>query len=156
MALGDVFKIKKFKTKIRDLESENKQLKETILNLDCKLQQSINIKNRVKDVPIDINKFCTNEYKSQFEFYAEHKCNSDDELFKKFNDLLNEEKFYIIAFTESLDFIKNKRNKKLSTEKQLKKYILTNRGNEIIDYLIGHSYYNIDLMLYNLYTKDSF
>ena len=141
----DLFKIKKFKTENAELKLECKNLTnalhesmDKIQNLEksiaeYKKKDNAYLTDYVETKQVDINSFYTNEYKTLFESYMNAGKHSDEEIFNKFNELYNKETIYFEGIVSCIDFIRTKRNKKLSTEKQILKYILTDTGRTSLD-----------------------
>ena len=154
--LKDIFKIKEFKKQISKLEHEKKdyetltnELSSTVYKLQTRiknLETQLNDKNSCKcktntneclETVIDTNKFITQEYVSKFET-AVDSCESSEDQLKIFNNYLNDEKIYTSAIVNCLDFIIHKKNKKEAIAKQLKKYLLTAYGKEVIEDLMNY------------------
>lgn len=133
MALKDLFKVKEFKNEIEELKIKNasdikvysnelskanskiKELEEIILNYK---QKSFGyITDYIEFKEINVNAFCTNEYKTLFESFVNNESHSETEILNKFNELYNKEKIYFEGIVSCIDFIRTKRNPKMSTEK---------------------------------------
>lgn len=147
MSIKDLFRIKDFKEKIYSLTERNQILEEELRdasNRNEELKRLLDVKNSsnatsidVKFKEVDIDAFCTNEYKTEFANYINDNVNhSLDDVFIKFNQLINEELIYFAAIISCIDFIRTKRNRKLSTEKQIVKYMLTKTGRDNLDSFI--------------------
>ena len=135
MAFTDLFRIKKFKQEIEELRSKYhddlNDANERIKELEKELQSHNANQKCFKDV--DINAFCTNEYMMRFESYLNAKKRSDDIILYKFNELLNMEDAYFKGIASCIDFIRTKRKPKISIEKQLVQYVLTEHGRNLLN-----------------------
>ena len=127
----DCKKCKEYENTIRELNGDILKYRHKMDELNNEIE---NLKNELNSInlienTIDVNKFLTNEYRNLFNFYMlvnDKKLNK--ELLKVFNSYLNEEKTFFRGVVACIDFIRTKRNKKISTEKQLLKYIFTDEG----------------------------
>lgn len=156
MILKDLFKVKEFKKEIEELKNNNasdkkiysnelskanskiKELEEIILNYK---QKSFGyITDYIESKEININAFCTNEYKTLFESFVNNESHSETEILNKFNELYNKEKIYFEGIVSCIDFIRTKRNPKISTEKQILKLILTENGRNTLNSYIDAIY----------------
>ena len=157
--LRDIFKIKEFKNQILKLENELKDYRTLVYELEsnernlksyvqkletqlndknsCDCEQSVDEQNEQLETIIDVNKFITHQYASGFNAAMDF-CNSDKERLRVFNNYLNDEKIYVSAIVECLKFIMYKKNNKEAIAKQLKKYLLTKHGKEIIEGFINN------------------
>lgn len=156
MAFGDLFKIKKLKQEIERLKEErmneaksyideihklndklavsektNKELQ--ALLLEYKQKVNGHLTDYVESKEYNIDSFCTNEYKTQFEFFINNEERNEEEILNKFNELYNKESIYFEGIAACIDFIRTKRKPKVSTEKQILKYILTDTGKNMLD-----------------------
>ena len=127
----DCKKCKEYENTIRELNGDILKYRHKMDELNNEienLKNELNSNNLIENT-IDVNKFLTNEYRNLFNFYMlvnDKKLNK--ELLKVFNSYLNEEKTFFRGVVACIDFIRTKRNKKISTEKQLLKYIFTDEG----------------------------
>ena len=145
MSIKDLFKIKDFKSTINSLTTENNELRGILDNRDEKIKnleeiianykkkETLHITDYIETKQVDANAFYTNEYKTMFESYLNNEKHTKEEIFNKFNELYNKETIYFEGIVSCIDFIRTKRNKKLSTEKQILKYILTETGRTSLD-----------------------
>ena len=156
MILKDLFKIKEFKKEIEELKIKNasvtkvysselnkanskiKELEEVILDYKQKSLGRIIDYTEFKEV--DVNVFCTNEYKTMFESFVNNESHSEIEILNKFNELYNKEKIYFEGIVSCIDFIRTKRNPKISIEKQILKLVLTENGRKTLDSYIDAIY----------------
>ena len=156
MAFKDLFKIKEFKKEIDDLTAQIKNYNFEINKLNselvdsnkknkalensleiCKKQINEYKSNYIESKEANIDNFYTNEYKTQFETFLKKKTLTDDEILQKYNKLYNDESIYFEGIVSCIDFIKTKRKPKVSIEKQILNYILTNAGRTKLNSIIN-------------------
>ena len=131
--LKKLFKSKKYKdeTTIKLYQAKIKELEDEIMNYKQRLAGFVS--EYVEDKEINIDNFCTKEFKTQFINYIGNEKHSETEVLNKYNELINKEKIYFSGIFDCLDFIITRRNKKQSIEKQIRKYILTTMGNAMVN-----------------------
>lgn len=145
-----IFKSKKFKEIESKLEQEKERLKslnETIESLIkensdlsdelmfCKKELTKSLTNYIEESTVDIDKFMTSTYKDMFNSILLQNSFSDVELKDKYNLLLNQEKVYLDACIDILNYCKYDKNRSCSIEKQLEKKFLTNCGLSYLNYI---------------------
>lgn len=151
-----LFKSKQLKKEIEDLKikhaNEVKTYTNEISKLNCKLasveksndelqnvlseyKQKFNnyITSYIESEEYNVDNFFTNEFKTQFENFVNNEGHSEEEILNKYNELYNKESIYFEGIASCIDFIRTKRNPKISTEKQILKYILTETGRKSLD-----------------------
>lgn len=146
-------------TKIKILKEENAKLRQLLNEVerdyDKRLTEAITTANNFENIlkvvlkkynelankdlknlfapAVNVDLFVTNNYKQEFENFVNNEGHTDIEILIKFNELYNEESTYFDGIVTCIDFIRTKRNPKLSTEKQILKYILTETGRKSLD-----------------------
>ena len=154
MSFKDLFRIKEFKKEIEDLKAKHvneiKAYTTEISKLSAQLTEAEEVNKQVHNLLLKYEKqysiiydefekeptssvFYTNEYKTMFESYLNSGGHSEEEILCKFNELCNKESIYFKGIVSCIDFIRTKRNRKVSTEKQILKYILTEPGRDMLD-----------------------
>ena len=155
MAFTDLFRIKKFKKEIEDLKEHIETQREELKLLDIKLhdvnkkntqlEQVIeNYKKSVKKRPgkklkyktINTDDFYTTDYKNRFESFMQNATCTDEMLLDKFNEFKDMEYSYFEGIATCINFIRIKRNRKMSFEKQILKNMLTENGRTSVDSII--------------------
>ena len=142
--LKDLFKGKEYRLKLEKLQDNHvkevkiysnelnvahariKELENMIEQFKC--QKFVYISDYIEEKEVDVNKFFTNEYKLSFENFINEE-HSHAETLNKFNELINKEKIFFDGILSCIDFIHTKR---MSTEKQLINYSLTDCGREAV------------------------
>lgn len=130
-------KFKKFIMDIFDViksqETKIVELEETLKSHECCAEETCDCEAVLKYDTIDRSLFRTKKYLDLFDDFG---CSEDDkETLINFNNCLNNEEQYVAGIYDLLHFINVERNKKISTEKQIRKNILTEKGNEDFDKL---------------------
>lgn len=138
-----LFKSKKFK-EIEELLNKEKErsssLNNTIISIIkenealrneltyCKKELTKSLTDYIEESNVDIDKFMTSTYRDRFNSILLQNSFSDVELKDKYNLLLNQEKMYLEACIDVLNYCKYDKHRSLSIEKQLEKKFLTAGG----------------------------
>ena len=91
--------------------------------------------NYIEEAEVDINKFMTTTYQDRFHTALLQNSFSDVELKDKYNLLLNQERMYLEACIDILNYCKYDKNRSTSIEKQLEKKFLTDIGLKYVNYV---------------------
>ncbi len=126
-----VNEISELNSKLASTEKSNEEL-QTIL-LEYKQIVNGHLTDYIENKEYNVDNFFTNEFKTQFENFVNNEGHSEEEILNKYNELYNKESIYFEGIASCIDFIRTKRNPKISTEKQILKYILTETGRKSLD-----------------------
>lgn len=94
----------------------------------CKKELTKSLTDYIEEAEVDINRFMTTTYKDRFNTILLQNSFSDVELKDKYNLLLNQERMYLEACIDVLNYCKYDKNRSTSIEKQLEKKFLTDIG----------------------------
>lgn len=126
-----VNRISELNDKLANSEKSNEELQNLLL--DYKQKVNGHLTDYIESKEYNVDNFFTNEFKTQFENFVNNEGHSEEEILNKYNELYNKESIYFEGIVSCIDFIRTKRNPKISTEKQILKYILTETGRTSLD-----------------------
>lgn len=99
----------------------------------CKKELTKSLTDYIEEAEVDINRFMTTTYRDRFNAILLQNSFSGVELKDKYNLLLNQERMYLEACIDILNYCKYDKNRSVSIEKQIENKFLTDIGLKYIN-----------------------